>query len=107
KELPDAFLRRCVFHYISFPDRDQLERIVRVHHPELDQALLDAALDRFLGLRRRQGLRKKPSTSELVDWLTVLVHAGLDPERVRSEDPFLGVLLKQEADLNAPRRSSA
>ncbi|MCB9685140.1 MAG: MoxR family ATPase [Alphaproteobacteria bacterium] len=107
KELPDAFLRRCVFHYISFPDREQLERIVRVHHPDLDQALLDAALDRFLGLRRRQGLRKKPSTSELVDWLTVLVHAGLDPERVRSEDPFLGVLLKQEADLNAPRRSSA
>ncbi len=107
KELPDAFLRRCVFHYISFPDREQLERIVRVHHPDLDQSLLDVALDRFLGLRRRQGLRKKPSTSELVDWLTVLVHAGLDPARVRDSDPFLGVLLKQEADLHPPKRSSA
>ena len=99
KELPDAFLRRCVFHYIAFPDREQMERIVRVHHPALDQALLDVALDRFFAFRRKQGLRKKPSTSELVDWLTVLVHAGLDPERLKTEDPFLGVLLKQEQDL--------
>jgi MoxR-like ATPase len=99
KELPDAFLRRCVFHYIAFPDREQMEQIVRVHHPDLEQSLLDAALERFFAIRRRQGLRKRPSTSELVDWLTVLVHAGLDPARVRDEDPFLGVLLKQEADL--------
>jgi MoxR-like ATPase len=104
KELPDAFLRRCVFHYIAFPDREQMERIVAVHHPDLDQALLDAALDRFFALRRRQGLRKKPSTSELVDWLAVLVAAGLDPERVRAEDPFLGVLLKQEQDLNPGKK---
>ena len=104
KELPDAFLRRCVFHSIAFPDRDQMERIVRVHHPDLDEDLLDAALDRFFGLRRRQGLRKKPSTSELVDWIAVLVHAGLDPARVRETDPFFGVLLKQEQDLN-PRRT--
>lgn len=100
KDLPDAFLRRCVFHYIAFPDREQMERIVKVHHPDLDHTLLDAAMDRFFAIRRRQGLRKRPSTSELVDWLTVLVHAGLDPERVKNEDPFLGVLLKQEADLN-------
>ena len=99
KELPDAFLRRCVFHYIAFPDREQMERIVRVHHPDLEQTLLDAALDRFFAFRRKQGLRKKPSTSELVDWLAVLVHAGLDPERLENEDPFLGVLLKQEQDL--------
>jgi MoxR-like ATPase len=91
-----------VFHSIAFPDREQMERIVRVHHPDLDEDLLDAALDRFFGLRRRQ-LRKKPSTSELVDWLAVLVHAGLDPRRVRDEDPFFGVLLKQEQDLHARR----
>ena len=101
KELPDAFLRRCVFHYIAFPERAQMERIVRVHHPHLDQTLLDAALDRFYALRKVDTLRKRPSTSELIDWLTVLVHAGLDPDRLRAEDPFLGVLLKQEADLQS------
>ena len=99
KELPDAFLRRCVFHYIQFPDREQMEAIVRVHHPDLEQALLDAALDRFFALRKQPSLRKRPSTSELIDWLTVLVHAGMEPERIKTEDPFLGVLLKQEADL--------
>ena len=107
KELPDAFLRRCVFHYIAFPDRPQLERIVRVHHPDLAADLLDVALDRFLGLRRKQGLRKKPSTSELVDWLAVLTHAGVDVESLRKSDPFLGVLLKQEADVASARRPSA
>ncbi|HHO50535.1 MAG TPA: MoxR family ATPase [Deltaproteobacteria bacterium] len=99
KELPDAFLRRCVFHYIQFPDREQMIEIVRVHHPDLESAVLDAALDRFFAFRKVQGLRKRPSTSELIDWLSVLVHAGMDPERIRAEDPFLGVLLKQEADL--------
>jgi MoxR-like ATPase len=106
KELPDAFLRRCVFHYIRFPDREQMQRIVRVHHPDIEQTLLDAALDRFFALRGRQGLRKKPSTSELVDWLTVLVHAGMSPERMKTEDPFLGVLLKQEADLAPAKKSN-
>jgi MoxR-like ATPase len=99
KELPDAFLRRCVFHYIQFPDRAQMEQIVRVHHPDVDQALVEAAMDRFFGLRKGGNLRKPPSTSELVDWLAVLVHAGITPEQIRREDPFLGVLLKQEADL--------
>lgn len=101
KDLPDAFLRRCVFHYISFPDRARMELIVRVHHPHLEQRLLDVALDRFFAIRKVAGLRKPPSTSELVDWLTVLVHAGLDPDRLRQEDPFLGVLLKQEGDVAA------
>lgn len=100
KELPDAFLRRCVFHWIAFPDRERMARIVRVHHPDLDQALLDAALDRFFAFRRMEGLRKRPSTSELVDWLSVLIHAGLDADRVRDAAPFLGVLFKQEADLD-------
>lgn len=98
KELPDAFLRRCVFHFIAFPDRERMERIVRVHHPELPQQLLDAAVDRFFAFRKVAGLRKPPSTSELVDWLTVLVHAGLDPATITTDDPFLGVLFKQEAD---------
>jgi MoxR-like ATPase len=104
KELPDAFLRRCVFHFIAFPDRDRIERIVRVHHPDLDQGLLDAALERFYAIRKLPGLRKPPSTSELVDWLGVLVHAGLDPSHVRQQDPFLGVLLKQEGDVLTARK---
>ncbi len=107
KELPDAFLRRCVFHYIRFPEREQMQAIVRVHHPDLEQALIDVALDRFFAFRKQKGIRKRPSTSELIDWLAVLVHAGLDPERLRTEDPFLGVLLKQEGDLSAPRRASS
>ncbi len=98
KELPDAFLRRCVFHFLAFPDRERMEQIVRVHHPDLDHRLATAAMDRFFSLRRTPGLRKPPSTSELVDWLTVLVHAGLDPETLRDTDPYLGVLLKVEAD---------
>ena len=99
KELPDAFLRRCVFHYISFPDRAHMEQIVAVHHPEIDGALLRSALDRFFELRKARGMRKKPSTSELLDWLTVLVASGLDPAKVRDSHPFLGVLLKQERDI--------
>ena len=104
KELPDAFLRRCVFHYIAFPERAQMEAIVRVHHPVLDQQLLDVALDRFYALRKTDHLRKPPSTSELIDWLTVLVHAGIDPDQLSRDDPFLGVLLKQEADHAAVAR---
>lgn len=99
KELPDAFLRRCVFHYIAFPDRERMKKIVDVHLPNLPQALLDAAFQRFYGLRRVEGLRKKPSTSELLDWLTVLVRSGIAPEDVTLRFPFPGVLLKQEADL--------
>lgn len=99
KELPDAFLRRCIFHYLVFPDRDRLQAIVQLHLPHLDQQLVDAALDRFLSIRKGEGLRKRPSTSELLDWLTVLSHAGLDPDALRTDDPFMGVLLKQETDL--------
>jgi MoxR-like ATPase len=104
KELPDAFLRRCLFHYIAFPDRERMKAIVDVHHPGLDQDLLGAAMDRFFAFRKVKGLRKPPSTSELVDWITVLIHAGLSPDAVRDSDPFLGVLLKQEADLATIRR---
>jgi MoxR-like ATPase len=108
KDLPDAFLRRCVFHYVDFPDRDRMQKIVGVHHPGLDGALLDVALERFFALRKTAGLRKAPSTSEFIDWLTVLVRAGLSPDVVRSSDPFFGVLLKQhqDHDLLAGRRKA-
>ena len=101
KELPDAFLRRCVFHYISFPNESLMRRIVAVHHPNVDEKLLADCLMRFYWLRERPEVRKKPSTSELVDWIGVLVRAGVDPARVRREFPFLGVLLKKESDLRA------
>jgi MoxR-like ATPase len=99
KELPDAFLRRCVFHFVGFPDRERMQEIVRVHHPDLDARLLEVALDKFFALRKTAGFRKPPSTSELVDWLTVLLSAGLSPDQLAKADPFLGVLLKQEQDL--------
>jgi MoxR-like ATPase len=106
KELPDAFLRRCIFHYIAFPDAAQMERIVRVHFPDLDDRILKAALDRFFALRKVRGLKKPPSTSELLDWLGVLVHMGLDPAKVDDHHPFLGVLLKQERDVELVRRGT-
>ncbi|MFN7142605.1 MAG: AAA family ATPase [Myxococcota bacterium] len=99
KELPDAFLRRCVFHYIAFPDRERMRRIVDVHLPNLPEKLLDAAFQRFYGLRRLDGIRKKPSTSELVDWLGVLARSGVAPEDIAARFPFPGILLKQEGDL--------
>jgi MoxR-like ATPase len=98
KELPDAFLRRCVFHYIDFPDKERMEQIIRVHFPRLDDQLLDAAMSRFFAIRKVPGLRKPPSTSELLDWLTVLITAGMNTDEIANTDPFLGVLLKQEAD---------
>lgn len=107
KELPDAFLRRCVFHYIAFPDPGQMERIVRVHHPGLDADLLEAAMVTFYALRDIDGLAKRPSTSELVDWCQALVIAGIPPERVAEEMPFLGVLLKSPADMELSRRHMA
>jgi MoxR-like ATPase len=103
KQLPDAFLRRCVFHFIDFPDRERMDRIVQVHHPKIGDDLLKVAMNAFYGLREYQGLRKPPSTSELVDWLTVLMHSGLDAEQLGSATvaPFLGVLLKEERDIQA------
>ncbi len=99
KELPDAFLRRCVFHFIDFPDQELMKRIVRVHHPGIDQALVDQAVVKFYELRALPRLRKRPSTSELVDWISVLKTAGIGQERFVRELPFLGVLLKKEQDI--------
>jgi MoxR-like ATPase len=99
KELPDAFLRRCVFHYIEFPDRDLMTQIVGVHHPALADSLLQQALERFYELRSIETLRKKPSTSELIDWLQALVAAGVTADQLEDKLPFLGVLMKKETDV--------
>jgi MoxR-like ATPase len=99
KELPDAFLRRCIFHYIEFPDRELMSRIVRVHHPNLDRQLVEQALAAFYALRDETGLRKRPSTSELIDWISALKKAGLSSQDLERGLPFLGVLLKREQDL--------
>ncbi len=99
KELPDAFLRRCVFHYIQFPSRELMAEIVRVHHPDITDRVLDNALEMFFGLRATPRLRKKPSTSELIDWICALKKAGVDLSRVSGGIPFLGTLLKTEQDI--------
>jgi MoxR-like ATPase len=101
KELPDAFLRRCVFHFIEFPDRELMARIVRVHHPQLETRLLERTLEAFYALRDEHGLRKKPSTSELIDWIAALKRAGVSLQELDDGIPFLGVLLKREQDLLA------
>jgi MoxR-like ATPase len=101
KELPDAFLRRCVFHYIQFPSRELMAEIVRVHHPDITDRVLDNALEVFFGLRATPRLRKKPSTSELIDWICALKKAGVDLARVSGGIPFLGTLLKTEQDVEA------
>ena len=99
KELPDAFLRRCIFHYIAFPTPELMADIVKVHYPDLERKLLDAVLARFYVLRELDGLRKPPSTSELLDWIGALLCAGVEPKSLKSSLPFLGVLIKNERDL--------
>ena len=98
KELPDAFLRRCIFHYIEFPDSLLMEEIVRVHFPDIKSTLLDEALKTFYSLRRIDDFRKKPSTSELIDWIQALIAGGVDHETISSQVPFVGALLKKETD---------
>ena len=99
KELPDAFLRRCIFHYIAFPDQEMMERIVRVHYPNLEQELEDQALRAFYRIRAMQGLQKKPSTSELLDWVQAPRIAGIPLDDIEREVPLAGVLLKKNEDL--------
>ncbi len=100
KELPDAFLRRCIFHYISFPEADQMAAIVHAHFENLEDNLLKQAMDTFYWIRSIRNLRKKPSTSELIDWIRALLIGGIDPERIRAELPFLGVLIKKDEDID-------
>lgn len=101
KELPDAFLRRCIFHFIEFPDPELMHRIVEVHHPELDQNLADQAVQVFYELRNMTRLRKRPSTSELIDWIAILQKTGIKDVTLEQNLPFLGALLKKEQDLVA------
>ncbi|MBU4518973.1 MAG: ATP-binding protein, partial [Gammaproteobacteria bacterium] len=104
KELPDAFLRRCFFHYIKFPDAETMKRIVDVHFPDLKQDLLTAAMKTFYDVRNLPGLKKKPSTSELLDWLKLLLAEDIPLEALQSADskvsipPLVGALLKNEQD---------
>ncbi len=107
KELPDAFLRRCVFHYIEFPDEEMMERIVHVHVPDLDKRLLDLAIQAFYWLRDVPGLQKKPSTSELIDWVQALARGGVDPQEIAARLPFMGVLLKKDHDVDVAQRALA
>jgi len=106
KELPDAFLRRCFFHYIKFPDKETMQSIINVHFPDLKKALIREALEVFFDLREIPGLKKKPSTSELLDWLKLLVAEDIPPEALRTKDqkaaipPLHGALLKNEQDVH-------
>jgi MoxR-like ATPase len=101
KELPDAFLRRCVFHFIDFPEPEFMRQIVTVHHPDLERALVDQTLRVFYEIRAMSRLRKRPSTSELIDWIAVLRRAGVAEVKLDKTLPFLGALLKKEQDLVA------
>jgi len=98
KELPDAFLRRCIFHYIEFPDPDLMKEIILVHFPDIEENLLRQVMKQFYLLRQIDEFRKKPSTSELLDWIQALIAGGVSPKKIEKDLPFLGVLLKKEAD---------
>lgn len=106
KDLPDAFLRRCFFHYIQFPDAETMSKIVDVHFPDIKPRLLSAAMKRFFDVRAMPGLKKKPSTSELLDWLKLLLVEDIDPETLKEADPkklippLHGALLKNEQDVH-------
>ena len=110
KELPDAFLRRCFFHYISFPDEDTMRQIIQVHHPDVQKRLVSDAMNVFYGIREVPGLKKKPSTSELLDWMKLLMVEDIPSEALRSGDskdlipPLYGALLKNEQDVHLLER---
>ena len=99
KELPDAFLRRCIFHYIEFPDKELMEEIVKVHFPDVEDNLLNQAMDTFYQIRSIHDIRKKPSTSELIDWVNALQIGGISANEIKSRLPFIGVVVKKDEDL--------
>jgi MoxR-like ATPase len=99
KELPDAFLRRCIFHYIEFPDMEKMQEIIKVHYGDMDEKLLFAAMEAFYELREMRDLQKKPSTSELLDWLQALMISGISVDKIREQMPYIGVLLKKNQDI--------
>ena len=99
KELPDAFLRRCIFHYIDFPDEALMEEIVKTHYPDVEENLLKNAMEVFYQIRSLRDIRKKPSTSELIDWINALQIGGISADRIKAELPFVGVIVKKDEDL--------
>ncbi|MBD5453990.1 MAG: MoxR family ATPase [Lachnospiraceae bacterium] len=99
KELPDAFLRRCIFHYIDFPNAELMEEIVKTHYPNVEEKLLKDAMEVFYWIRSIKDIRKKPSTSELIDWINALQIGGIPTDRLREELPFIGVVVKKDEDL--------
>ncbi len=100
KELPDAFLRRCIFHYIEFPDAEKMEEIIKVHFGDIDRKLCEKAMEAFYEIRGMKELQKKPSTSELLDWLQALMISGVNVKTLKDEIPFVGVLLKKNQDID-------
>lgn len=104
KELPDAFLRRCIFHYIDFPDEALMEEIVRTHYPDVEANLLQNAMDVFYGIRALRDIRKKPSTSELIDWINALQIGGISADEIRAKLPCVGVVVKKDEDLETVRQ---
>ena len=106
KELPDAFLRRCIFHYIDFPDEALMEEIVKVHYPDVEETLLKSAMDVFYQIRDLRDIRKKPSTSELIDWINALQLGGISADKIKSALPFIGVVVKKDEDLETVRHNA-
>ncbi|MCI8936917.1 MAG: MoxR family ATPase [Lachnospiraceae bacterium] len=103
KELPDAFLRRCIFHYIDFPDEVLMEEIVKTHYPDVEEHLLKNAMDVFYSIRALRDIRKKPSTSELIDWINAMQIGGISADEIRAKLPFIGVVVKKDEDLETVR----
>lgn len=104
KELPDAFLRRCIFHYIDFPDKELMEEIVKVHLPNVEENVLKQAFEVFYDIRAMRDVRKKPSTSELIDWINVLQLGGIPADEIRKKLPFVGVIVKKDEDLDTVKQ---
>ncbi|WP_264174502.1 AAA family ATPase [Clostridium algoriphilum] len=105
KELPDAFLRRCIFHYIEFPDQELMKEIVNVHFKNIEEHLLQQVMDAFYWIRGLPHIQKRPSTSEIIDWIQALIVGGIDPDKIKEEIPYCGVLLKKNEDIDTMRES--
>ena len=105
KELPDAFLRRCIFHYIDFPDKELMAEIVKTHYPNVEENLMNQAMDVFYNIRSMRDIRKKPSTSELIDWINALQLGGIPADTLKKNLPFLGVVMKKDEDLETVKQS--
>lgn len=103
KELPDAFLRRCIFHYIEFPDREKMQDIIKVHYGDIEKKLVAAAMNAFYAIRDMRQIQKKPSTSELLDWIQALRISGVDVKSIEEHIPYIGVLLKKNQDIDTAR----